>query len=382
MSNINFTRESLRNIREEGVPDGRKQLETADTKTAGLSVVQYPSGNQVFYFSLTYRKRRYRIRLGDSDTLNITEVRAIAVDMRSAIQKGENPDGRRKKAELLFKDLVYSYQLATKSKKRSWTTDDSKFRHHLLPYFGNSQLGSIEKSDIEKYHTKKENALSPATANRHLALLKAVFTYAVKELGVIQQSPAQGISNFPEPQVKRKYFTIGELQLLLTALEQEGNIEAKQILKFILLTGCRRSTARQVKLEDYDPHLGTILAEMTKSGEGQFLALSDAAKTIIEGQIAKYGRKGLVFRGIDMVSPISCPSAVLKRVCRRAGLPERGTHCLRHSYSLLLLENGASQYQLQQALNHKCSASTSVYSAISGEKLSQINNNLATLLNL
>ena len=382
MSKINFTRASLRGIRENGVPEGKKQLEIADSKTAGLSVVQYPSNSQVFYFSLTYRKRRFRLRLGDSDTLKITEVRAIATEMLAAIQKGQRPDERRKKAEMLFESLVDSYQVVTRDKKRSWSTDDSKFRHYLLPRFGNKQLGAIDKADIERYHTHIRDALSPASANRHLALLKALFTYAIKELEVVQQSPAHGIANFPEAQVKRKYFSISELKILLSALEAESNIEARNILKFLLLTGCRRDSARQVKLEDYDSHNGTILVGMTKSGNGQYLTLSGAAKTIVKGQIAKYGNKGLVFRGINMISPISCPSQVLKRVCRRAGLPERSCHALRHSYSLLLLENGCSQFQLQQALNHKCSASTAVYSNISNQKLSQINDDLAHSLNL
>ncbi|MFT6906005.1 MAG: integrase, partial [Oleiphilaceae bacterium] len=332
--------------------------------------------------SLSYRKRRHRIRLGDSNTLKITDVRAIAIEMRAAIQRGDNPDETRKKAEMLFKDLVSRYQVDTKDKKSSWTTDDSKFRLYLLPSFGSKQLSAISSSSIENYHAQIKKELSPASANRHLALLKAILTFAVKTLKVLKESPAKGIANFPEPQVKRKYFTFKELQRLLSALETESNTEARKILKFLILTGCRRGTARSIRLENYDDHNGTILVEMTKSGTGQYLTLSDAAKIIIEDQIAKYGSKGLVFRGIDMVSPISCPSQVLKRVCRRAGLPERGTHCLRHSYSLLLLENGCSQYQLQQALNHKCSASTAVYSAISNQKLSNINNDLAHSLNL
>jgi len=379
---INFTRENLKKIFEVCVPEGKKQLEYSDSKSSGLSLVQYPSGNQVYYFSLTYRKRRCRIKLGDTQTLKITEVRAIAIEMRAAIQRGENPDETRKKAEMLFKDLVDRYQAETKDKKISYSSDESKFRLHLLPAFSNYQLGAITSSVIERYHAQIKDKLSPASANRHLALLKALFTFAVNRLKVLKVSPAQGIANFVEPQVKRKYFTLDELTLLLSALETESNGEARNILKFLILTGCRRGTARSIKLENYDDHNGTILVEMTKTGVGQYLALSNGATSIIKEQIGKYGKKGLVFRGIDMVSQISCPSLVLKRVCRKAGLREVGVHALRHSYSVQLLESGCSQYQLQQALNHKCASSTAVYSAISNPKLSQINNDLANSLNL
>ena len=379
---INFTRENLKKIFEIGVPEDKKQLEYSDSKTSGLSIVLYHSGNQVYYFSLTYRKRRYRIKLGDSQTLKITDVRAIATEMRAAIQRGENPDETRKRAEMLFKDLVARYLDETKDKKISWSSDESKFRLYLLPKFGNHQLSAINSTAIEKYHAQIKEKLSNSSANRHLALLKALFTFSVNRLKVLRVSPAQGIANFVEPQVKRKYFTLDELTILLSALEAESNTEAQKILKFLILTGCRRGTARSIKLENYDDHNGTILVEMTKTGVGQYLALSNGAKSIIKEQIKKYGKKGLVFRGIDMVSQISCPSPVLKRVCRKAGLREVGVHALRHSYSVQLLESGCSQYQLQQALNHKCASSTAVYSAISNPRLCQINNDLANSLNL
>ena len=379
---INFTRENLKKISEIGVPDRKKQNEYSDSKIPGLSLVQYPTGNQVYYFSLTYRKRRYRIKLGDTQTLKITEVRVMATEMRAAIQRGENPDETRKKAEMLFKDLVIRYQVETKDKKASWSSDESKFRLYILPKFGNKQLSAITSTTIERYHAQIKDKLSPASANRHLALLKALFTFAVNRVKVLKVSPAQGIANFVEPQVKRKYFTFDELMKLLFVIDTESNTEARKILKFLILTGCRRGTARSILLENYDDQNNTILAETTKSGSGQYIVLSNGAKSIIEEQIKKYGKKGLVFRGIDMTSRISCPSPVLKRICRKAGLPESGVHLLRHSYSVQLLDNGCSEYQLQKALGHKCASSTAVYSAISNPRLSQINNDLAISLNL
>jgi integrase len=331
---------------------------------------------------LTYRKRRHRIRVGDSNTLKITEVRTIATELRAAIQRGENPDETRKQAEMLFHDLVLRYQAETKDKKRSWSSDESKFRIYLLPYFGNKQLGAITSSAIEKYHVQVRGKLSPASANRHLALLKAIFTFAVKKLKVLKESAAQGIANFPERQKKRKYFTLDELEILLSELNNEKNIEARNVLKFLILTGARRNAVRSIRLENYDANSGNILVEMDKAGTGQYITLGESSKLIIEEQVKKYGKKGLVFRGINMVSQISCPSPVLKRVCRKAGLPEVGVHVLRHSYSVQLLDNGCSEYQLQKALGHKCASSTAVYSAISNQKLSTLNDDLAKSLSL
>lgn len=382
MSRITFSRDNLRKLRERGVPEGKRQIEYRDSKESGLILVQYPNGRQVFYLSISYRKRRFKERLGDSDTLSILEIRAKVAELRAAIQRGDDPIATRKKSQMRFSELFEFYYEEYRAKKASISTDESKFRLHLGEHFGSKQIGAITRPMLEKYHALKAEQLTPATANRHLNLLKALFSYAVEKLEVLAKSPACGIKAFPEEQKDRKYFDKEELSRFLTALESESNLEARNMIRFILLTGCRRGTARGLLLENYDAKSGTLLVAMTKNKTGQRLVLSEPAKAIVEGQVAKYGNRGFVFRGMDLESRISCPSVVMKRVCRKAGLPESGVHLLRHSYSLLQMENGVSIFQLKKALNHKSLASTEVYADITDNKLRQINNDLANEIGL
>lgn len=382
MSSLNFTRDTLRKIKEKCVPDGKKQIEYRDSKSTGLCLIQYSSGKQMFYFIMCHRKQRFKERLGDSDTFTVQEARIWANELRAAIFKGENPIATRKKAEMLFSEIFAQYYSEKKDKKASSNADLSKYNLHLAPVFATKQIGSITSSHIEKYHALKKEELTPATANRHLALLKAIFTYAVNKLEVLTKSPARGIKAFPEPQKLRKYFTLDELNRIATELDNEANIDARNIIKFILLCGSRSSATRDLRLENYDPQSSNILISIDKNGDGQFLTLSEKAKSIIEEQIRRHGKQGLVFRGIDMQSRMSDPSRVLARVCKKAGLPPVGVHSLRHSYSVLALDNGVSVYQLMVALNHKCISSTMVYSSISNKKLREINEQLASQLSL
>lgn len=104
---------------------------------------------------------------------------------------------------------------------------------------------------------------------------------------------------------------------------------------FILLCGSRSAATRDLRLENYDAESSNILISIDKNGDGQFLSLSDKAKSIIEEQIRRHGKQGLVFTGIDMQSRMSDPSRVLARVCKKTGLPPVGVHSLRHSYRYL-----------------------------------------------
>ena len=377
---INFNRDTLRRLRNDGLPVGKKQVEYRDSKEAGLCMIQYPTGKQMFYFMMSCRKQRFKERLGDSDTFTVQEARVWANELRAAIFKGDNPIATRKKSELLFSGLFALYYAEKKDKKVSSNADESKYRLHLAPVFATKQIGSITSAHIEKYHALKKEELTPATANRHLALLKAVFTYAVNKLEVLTKSPASGIKSFAELQKKRKYFDLDELNRFFAELDNEANIEAANIIRFMVLCGTRSSATRDLRLENYDAKLSTILISVDKNGTGQYVSLSDKAKAILEHQIAKYGTQGRVFRGVDMQSRMSDPSRIMTRVCKNAGLPSAGVHLLRHSYSFLALERGVSIYQLMTALNHKTLSSTMVYSSISNNKLRQINNDLASQL--
>ena len=379
---INFNRDTLRKLLNDGLPAGKKQIEYRDRKESGLCLIQYSTGKQMFYFIMCFRKQRFKERLGDSNTFTVQQARLWANDIRAAIFKGENPIATRKKAEMLFSELFTLYFTEKKDKKVSSSGDESKYRLHLASVFATKQIGSVTSAHIEKYHALKKEELTPATANRHLALLKAIFTYAVNKLEILAKSPASGIKAFPEPQKARKYFTLDELNLIATELDNEANVEARNIIRFILLCGSRSAATRDLRLENYDAQSSNILISRDKGGNGQYLSLSEKAKSIIEEQIRRHGNQGRVFRGIDMQSRMSDPSRILARVCKKAGLPPTGLHALRHSYSVLALDSGVSVYQLMVALNHKCISSTMVYSSISNKKLRSINNNLASQLSI
>ena len=63
---------------------------------------------------------------------------------------------------------------------------------------------------------------------------------------------------------------------------------------------------------------------------------------------------------------------VVRRVCRRAGLPEVGAHRLRHALATELLRQGASLIDISQVLRHKDLATTAVYAKVDLARLRQV----------
>ncbi|EJI1280444.1 tyrosine-type recombinase/integrase [Vibrio vulnificus] len=359
-----FTASHLSALSEYQQQAGAKQIERKDSKTAGLSVVVYGSGKVVFYLTFSHRKVRHRIRLGDFPALTVSEARKMSLSLKADIQRGKNPLGNIRKQEVTFALLAKRYLEHTRDIKLSHKDDESKCRLHLVPVFGNKPLSAITTVMVERYHASAAKKLSPASANRHLALIKALFSFAKKQQ-LVWQSPAHGISPFPEETKEKKYMTQSEVEVFLQALSHEPNREAAAMLEFMLLTGVRSGTARQARLEHFDQNMGTMLIPMTKSGKGQRLWLSERAQLIVKAQQDKFGHTGYLFRGIDLISKISNPSDVMKRVCYRANIAIFTPHALRHTFAVLAMQSGASIFQLKEILNHQSVSTTEVYAALS-----------------
>ena len=77
-------------------------------------------------------------------------------------------------------DAITNY-LDAKGRRRS-TRDGylAVVNDHLVPYFGHLPLDQIEVSDVDEYVALKRKTLSAATVNRHLNVLRRVFTLAVR----------------------------------------------------------------------------------------------------------------------------------------------------------------------------------------------------------
>jgi integrase len=66
---------------------------------------------------------------------------------------------------------------------------------------------------------------------------------------------------------------------------------------------------------------------------------------------------------------ITAVNAVIRRACARVGLPDLGTHRLRHSLAAELLRHGAPLPEIGQLLRHHELATTSMYARVDADAL-------------
>ncbi|WP_414452127.1 tyrosine-type recombinase/integrase [Citrobacter freundii] len=197
--------------------------------------------------------------------------------------------------------------------------------------------------------------LKPATRNRHLALIKALFTYAVR-MNFVSCSPARYIKALPETTSQRKAMTDAQSKSWMEAAIQMRNSEpdnaALALLVFLALTGLRLGETRFLLLEDIDWSRQTITLRETKNGKLRCVPVGDKAFVLLTEQHQHLGDKGWVFPGYNTTNPVAEPRRLQKRICEKAGISPFTIHEMRHTFATKLIESGADIHTIKDLLGH------------------------------
>src|SRR5262245_5266016 len=192
-------------------------------------------------------------------------------ELAKALLKIE-PD-KRTGAGLTFEQAVERY-LATKSRKRS-VSEDRRILGHLKHYFGKeTPLAQITASRISEYKGHRlstprtigeaERAITGATVNRALALMRHLFRLAHDEWELLDTVPRIRMER--ESEGRLRWLSPEEATRLLDACCSSRNADLIDLVEFALFTGMRRGEVLGLNWERVDRARGVVLLDLTKSG--------------------------------------------------------------------------------------------------------------------
>lgn len=136
--------------------------------------------------------------------------------------------------------------------KRSWKTDETILRLHILPGLGPLYLDEVPEGVAELVRRMRLKDYASGTTNRVVILLRYVFNLARKWklVGVIENPTA---SLHLAPTVHRDWlFTEEETKRLLASIAEDKNRLAAQAVFLLLLTGARRNEITHTRWEQID----------------------------------------------------------------------------------------------------------------------------------
>jgi site-specific recombinase XerD len=146
------------------------------------------------------------------------------------------------------------------------------------------------------------------------------------------------------------------------------------LLVTLLRLGLRRAEVAGMRLDDIDWRAG----ELVVRGKG---AREDRLPVPVEvgGAIACYLRRGrprsdrreVFLRARAPFGPIASGTvaSTVRRACRRAGIAEVGSHCLRHTLACEMVAAAVPLVEIAQVMRHHSLQTTSVYARVDLERL-------------
>lgn len=372
-------------IKTSNCPADKKKIELFDAASKGLSLEVRATGGRTYY--RRYRDFRGRIRqvkLGDERDLSLADARILSDKVGRQVAMGEDPLEQKQIARKVptFADFIADqYVPYVKSYKRSWHTDVSLLKNHLLPRFGKRYMDEITRQDIVKMHAdRKALGAAAGTANRLLIMMRYIFNLAVKwEVPGVKANPTKGVPLMEENNKMERFLTIEEAQRLYAAVCSTDHPMLHYIVPMLILTGARKRELLDAKWQDFDVPRRTWRIPTTKTGKARHVPMSDGVVKIL-GTIPRQLDCEWVFPNPDTGKPFASIFYAWDRARRLAGLADVRLHDLRHSHASFLVNSGRTLYEVQHILGHTQVKTTQRYAHLSHETLLAATNSVNTAL--
>ena len=301
-----------------------------------------------------------RITLGPAALTGVEEARVKCLEIETA-----PPAGRPERLAVpTFGEFVAGPGRAcfVRCKPSTQETVRLALSARLLPAFGFLPLDRIDRARVTRWFDEYSRT-APGGANRTLDLLCRILNQAVV-CGHLQTNPARGIKRNPRPKLTRflSREEIGRLHRVLNRYAGARPSRARQadIIRLLLLTGCRKSEIRTLRWQDVDAD--TLNLADSKTGPRQVL-LNAPARAILERQ--PRSESAWVFPSpLDPGRPLSGNLPLWYRVRSEAGIEDVRLHDLRHSFASHAVLQGIPLPVVSRLLGHKHPSMTLRYAHV------------------
>lgn len=209
-----------------------------------------------------------------------------------------------------------------------------------------------------------EQKLSAATINRKLSALSKMLRFAYLR-GLVPSVPV--IERKREAQGRLRWYTEAEEDRILQHLEATGQHDFRELVIFLLDTGCRASEAGRAIWQDYDAEQGMIRLYRTKNGKNRAVPLPKRLRELLDQRAARRigacSPADLIFPGWTGARGDTMPMTNAWTAVR-ADLKlddESVLHALRHTYASRLVQRSVPLNVVQALLGHSSPAMTMRY---------------------
>ncbi len=280
----------------------------------------------------------------------------IADELRIAeVTKEDNPTFE------AFSERFLTHYVDVKLKESTAKEYKRQINKILIPAWGDRRIIDIERKQITRL-AENISKKTPVQANRTLATIKKIFSYAL-DVGAVAFNPATGIKPPGKESIKDRVLNMGELVTLFIILDEQYNRDTTDILKLIALTAQRPGEVAEMRISQFKEEVdGTwwgMAGSEVKNKTAHRVYLNDQALQIIQNRIHDFGLNNYIFPTTKKDGSISFmrKDVVVKRVRKlwpsteAKGIEKFTAHDLRRSAATGIAQLGYGAI-VADILNH------------------------------
>ena len=224
--------------------------------------------------------------------------------------------------------------------KRTHGEDKAKIRW-LQQFLRGRYLDEVTRELLVDIGARKAEEASPATANRILALVRAILRKACFEWEWVTRVPK--VKLYREGTRRIRWITPQEARALLGELPEHQ----RDMVLFALVTGLRQANVLKLEWSQVDLERGVawIYGDQAKAGRDIHVSLNATALEVLRRQVGKHPERVFTYEG----RPIAWANTRgWRNALKRAGLADFRWHDLRHTWASWHVQNGTPLHVVQE----------------------------------
>lgn len=403
-------------------PESRRKYYDDDS-LPGFRLVVSPNGNKTFAVRIRFGGRSTRQErtktIGRFGVLTVEQAREEALKVLAQVRLGQNP--LQAKADpvpaLSVGEVCAEFLRDQEGKLKPKTAYEYRriVSREIVPVLGARVAEELDSLAVSRWHsTLGENA--PGLANNALRLLRSIYRWAHAR-GLVSETvqPSRRVKPFPERKVERFLSSeeIGRLVVALRRSEEAGvrpdpvrhRLELKRAgrlhdasgsnetstpyarpinpfavaaIRFLLLTGWRKSEALSLRWDAIDWQRGQV--DLADSKTGRSIRQLGAPALQLLSSLTRFSGSPWVFPGLDPAQHLVDLKHVWQAIRHEAGLADVRLHDLRHTFASHALGAGCSLAEVGKLLGHRDLNSTQRYAHLADEAIRSAADEVASRL--
>ena len=262
--------------------------------------------------------------------------------------------------------------------KKSFYHDEVTFNRHLRSSLGKAPMAKLSVQQIEKWVLEqKKEGYKNTTINKHIVLLKRLFNLAERwDFNNVKTGNINRVKKLFEGEPTQHFLSQDDLSIILKECDNSDNLFLGKIVRFLILTGCRKGEALQASWDQIDLQFGIWTVPMSKNGRPRRIFISSTCKDFLQSLIKFREDLNLfstdanpLFTNLNSGQPYKCIQTAWMYAKKSCNKEHVRIHDLRHTFASILINNGATIYEVQRLLGHSSVNVTQRYAHLLPNKL-------------